>query len=858
LKKKHKKRKVPNNSIVNGSRLEYFIERINEKFLLNSKKIVQLIDFPSLISIFNLAFTDHTIDIEAAVQLYDLCYLKIQELERDLELCSISNQITLEDISRKGVECDAIIQIGMQLIVKLIQHYKEEYNVYKKQKYYAYFLAVVEQIMIVCEEDAIRHLLLAEHINKYYDDALSCYEVACSRHLALRMIENVISEIICENEAGNGLLSILKHKCLMYEIFSKLILIQIKLNVNPVDARTDCIFLENIIDSLNKDKIETSLMKKYKHIKKRCDMLELYDTKTTITVVDEQSTEKTCPLELQSDKKKSVEPIHLSEQYSRPAGLAGMLVVSSPMCKTDFSIYFSLNSNLGYFLEMRKQFEFEKEFITAQTRGTKNKKMLSEYMIYDKIQDTSKQEILRLTTSVVKQSQYVTILQYPVKKPQRVLHMLVPQSINEVLHSFRREGYYALIVGGAVRDLLMGLPFSDVDIITNMPTDGLLTHFKENSISQIRHISGLHQMKYAGIKFDITHCSTNIFISWQAFLADARTRAFTINALYCDFYGNIHDPLQCGLHDLLHKQTLRLIQHDFFRFGQDPSLLLRSVRLIVKYGLNLSLALEQSIQYFSGLLKVLDPQHLHLEIKKIFLQGYAVKSFNYFIRLDLFQSIYPKASLFLKSAQGEPYKKWIYQELERTDQLVINNKNASIAYVYALFLCGEVLAILEPSFEDIFINITQTINQVVEKSLQKIFHIEYLEKIKKIISTYVLQFVPDISRMCPTKSLFIQNTHIPPQAVSPSYLIQYRRMPRFNDFHTIEQHVYHNTIAKKDSMYMYRKCSQNVNSTLLLPYFNFSSQFSPTTLKMKSLKDQLHRTPAEKSATLLKKCAKDC
>jgi 23S rRNA C2498 (ribose-2'-O)-methylase RlmM len=134
--------------------------------------------------------------------------------------------------------------------------------------------------------------------------------------------------------------------------------------------------------------------------------------------------------------------------------------------------------------------------------------------------------------------------------------------------------------------------------------------------------------------------------------------------------------------------------------------------------------------------------------------------------------------LFLKSAQGESYEKWLYQELKHTDELVRNNKNPSIAYVYALFLTGEILATLNPSSEDVLLNITQNINQVVEQSLQKIFNAEYLNKIKKIMASYVRQFVSEASQVNTKKVLLTQKTQIPLEIAPLSHLIQYRSIPQ--------------------------------------------------------------------------------
>jgi tRNA nucleotidyltransferase/poly(A) polymerase len=290
----------------------------------------------------------------------------------------------------------------------------------------------------------------------------------------------------------------------------------------------------------------------------------------------------------------------------------------------------------------------------------------------------------------------------------------LPSKVHNILQSFTDGNHCVLIVGGAVRDYLLRRTPADIDIITNMPSHIFMDKFKEFNVHTTPYVSGLYQMSVEGLKIDISCCDTEVFCSAPAFLKDAMSRAFTVNALYCDLNGKIYDPTQTGISDLLHHPTLRLINAGNNWFEKDPFLLLRATRLAVQNRLIVPLEIKQLIRQSNVFLKQCDQQRLFVEFKRLFLRGFALMNFEQLMELDLLRFIFPKTTEYLSNPSGIHYLEWLRSELYNSDQLVIKLEPVSTNYVYAIFLTGSVLATLSES-SILSSNIEQTVNKVVNE-----------------------------------------------------------------------------------------------------------------------------------------------
>lgn len=115
------------------------------------------------------------------------------------------------------------------------------------------------------------------------------------------------------------------------------------------------------------------------------------------------------------------------------------------------------------------------------------------------------------------------------------IYVQLPEFISTMLLSFTQANYCAMITGCAIHNFLTGKMPTNLAVITNMPPSLVLLHFKKYPIQPMP--SGLHQIKIADLKIDISYCDSTVFTSNIAFIQDVLARVFTVNALYCDAQG---------------------------------------------------------------------------------------------------------------------------------------------------------------------------------------------------------------------------------------------------------------------------------------------------------------------------------
>lgn len=153
------------------------------------------------------------------------------------------------------------------------------------------------------------------------------------------------------------------------------------------------------------------------------------------------------------------------------------------------------------------------------------------------------------------------------------------------------QGAEALIVGGSVRDILLGKDPKDVDIATNVDTDAIADKFKAHDIGQSRDF-GIVNVVYKGFDFEVAHYRAE-FGSTDArrpdevemindFEADSARRDFTINSMGITSDGKIID-YQGGLEDLKNK-IIRTVGKAAERYKDDALRIYRLFRFAVKYG----------------------------------------------------------------------------------------------------------------------------------------------------------------------------------------------------------------------------------------------------------------------------------
>lgn len=195
--------------------------------------------------------------------------------------------------------------------------------------------------------------------------------------------------------------------------------------------------------------------------------------------------------------------------------------------------------------------------------------------------------------------------------------------IKNILKTLEKNGFEAYLVGGFVRDKLLGRKTNDIDIATNaLPTD-LMSLFGPPS-KNIEY--GSYNLKQKGFNIDITtyrieknyqnHKPMEIFYSCNL-LEDAKRRDFTINALYENKNGQIIDPYQGRKHLKEHK--LICIGDPIQRLEEDPVRILRALRFSALLKFEISNELDRAIKEKKEAIKTLSSYRLKKELECIFL-----------------------------------------------------------------------------------------------------------------------------------------------------------------------------------------------------------------------------------------------
>ena len=266
-----------------------------------------------------------------------------------------------------------------------------------------------------------------------------------------------------------------------------------------------------------------------------------------------------------------------------------------------------------------------------------------------------------------------------------------------VISKLHDAGYEAYLVGGGVRDLLLGFSPKDFDIATSAHPEEVRRLFDNSRVIgrrfRIVHVYGskgfvevatfraagrAHVNQQGRIIADNTYGSID---------EDAFRRDFTANALYYDpDKGRLLD-LVGGMQDL-NARMLRAIGDPDLRFREDPARMLRAVRLSVKLDFQMEKQVEASIYRLSHLLSEVHPARLFDEIVKLFFAGFAVRTFDALREYGLLQYLFPMTEKELGDHSSETFSALVYTALQRTDERVRSGKHLNPSFLYAVFLWG--------------------------------------------------------------------------------------------------------------------------------------------------------------------------
>jgi poly(A) polymerase len=270
----------------------------------------------------------------------------------------------------------------------------------------------------------------------------------------------------------------------------------------------------------------------------------------------------------------------------------------------------------------------------------------------------------------------------------------------KVCGALREAGFSAFVVGGAVRDLLLGIVPKDFDIATDARPEQIKPLFRRALIIGRRFrlvhvLMGPETVEVSTFRAADTETAEkdehgrvlrdNVFGTIEE---DARRRDFSVNALYFDPASEEVVDFHGGLADLK-KRTLRVIGDPETRYREDPVRMLRAVRLAAKLGLTLDAATRAPIRDMAPLMERVPPARLFDEMLKLLLSGHASACLRQLRDVGLHKGLLPLLDVILEQPLGE---RFVTLALAQTDERVLSERPVSPAFLFAALLWHEVLA----------------------------------------------------------------------------------------------------------------------------------------------------------------------
>lgn len=304
----------------------------------------------------------------------------------------------------------------------------------------------------------------------------------------------------------------------------------------------------------------------------------------------------------------------------------------------------------------------------------------------------------------------------------------VSQNALFVVQQLENAGYDGYLVGGCVRDLVLGLKPKDFDVTTNATPEQVRSIFKRSKIIgrrfKIVHVSfrlqrdqypsteiievatyrgdaskqpvktndsgkqiGRRIRKHKGKKHVVDSMSGRILDDnvYGTLSEDALRRDFTVNALY---YDPVNDAVldYCAGIDDIQSRTLRLIGDPDLRFAEDPVRMLRAIRFCAKLKLRTEAGLGDEIDSNAERLIRVPPARLYDEVLKLFHHGSAMDTWQALLESPIGSLLFSQTVASFGLDEDQTFARLIEIAMENTDSRINAGLPVMAGYLYAVLL----------------------------------------------------------------------------------------------------------------------------------------------------------------------------
>ncbi|WP_078083894.1 polynucleotide adenylyltransferase PcnB [Microbulbifer mangrovi] len=267
-----------------------------------------------------------------------------------------------------------------------------------------------------------------------------------------------------------------------------------------------------------------------------------------------------------------------------------------------------------------------------------------------------------------------------------------------VMKRLQEAGFEAYIVGGGVRDLLLGGHPKDFDVATDATPEQAKQLFRGARI-----VGRRFRILHARIGREVIEVTTfrghhsdgesheaqqsehgmllrdNVYGDLES---DAVRRDFTVNALYYTTNGfEIHD--YTGGIDDIEQRLIRMIGDPETRYKEDPVRMLRAVRFAAKLDFDIEPATAAPLEELAPLLRNIAPARLFDEVLKLLMSGHGVRTFELMCEHHLWSHLFPDNASQLDNPEALALTRLA---LRNTDQRIRNDQRVTPAFLYAALL----------------------------------------------------------------------------------------------------------------------------------------------------------------------------
>ncbi len=282
-----------------------------------------------------------------------------------------------------------------------------------------------------------------------------------------------------------------------------------------------------------------------------------------------------------------------------------------------------------------------------------------------------------------------------------------------MLYGLIDGGYDAYIVGGGVRDLLLGMKPKDFDIATNATPEQIRGLFRNSRIigrrfrivhvhfgREIIEVSTFRAhnsdnvafteddtLSRAEAKLDSVKSASGMILRdnvYGSIEEDVQRRDFTVNALYYTVKNFVVHDYVDGMADI-DRRTLRMIGDPALRYREDPVRVLRAIRLAAKLDFSISPETAGPLPQCAKLLESIPTARLFDEFLKLFLSGHSLPTYRLLQHYDVFRHLFPGTAAAISAAPGR-YEVLLEAAFSSTDARLAEGKSITPVFLLAVLL----------------------------------------------------------------------------------------------------------------------------------------------------------------------------